>query len=136
MKNNDKMICAPIDAASAPEADFEAEENGDVVQLLQALPNEIFTPEKSKVSLPRGSQQEEDPDEYLTAIRLPSEMARVDVEMKSLNLAVEQDMKQSLSYRDWAGHNYEGSIDKGTHDIVPQTDRVNHNSMFLNLSTF
>ena len=128
------MINAPIDAASALDEDFEAEENGDVVQLLQALPNEIFTPEKSKVSRPRGSQQEEDPDEYLTAIRLPSEMARVDVEMKSLNLAVEQDMKQSLSYRDWAGHNYEGSIEKGTQDIVPQTDRVNHNSMFL--STF
>ena len=55
MKNNDKMICAPIDAASAPEADFEAEENGDVVQLLQAMPNEIFTPEKSKVSRLRSS---------------------------------------------------------------------------------
>ena len=130
------MINVPIDAAGAPDEDFEAEENGDVVQLMQAMPDEIFTPEKSKESRLRGSQQEEDPDEYLTAIRLPSEMARVDVEIKPLNvnLAVEQDMKQSLSYREWAGNNYEGSIEKGMHDIVPQTDRVNHNSMFL--STF
>jgi len=55
MKNNDKMINAPIDAASALDEDFEAEENGDVVQLLQAMPNEIFTPEKSKASRLRGS---------------------------------------------------------------------------------
>ena len=62
MKNNDKMmINAPIDAASALGEEFEAEENGDVVQLLQAMPNEIFTPERRKVSRLRGSQQEEDP---------------------------------------------------------------------------
>jgi hypothetical protein len=93
MKNNEKMCYKPMEAASAPEEDHEAEENDDVVKLMQAIPNDIFSPEKSKVSRLRSSLQEEDPEEYLTAIKLPSEMARVDVEMKSLNLAVEQDMK-------------------------------------------
>lgn len=101
MKNNEKMsnlVNQPTDTADAPAEDHGVEENDDVVKLMQAIPNDIFSPDKSKASRVRSSQQEEDPEEYLTAIRLPSEMERVDAEMKSLNLAVdrvsvEQDMK-------------------------------------------
>ena len=93
MKHNEKMHCKPLDASSAPGEEHAAEENDEVVKLMQAIPNDIFSPEKSKVSRLRSSQQGEDPEEYLTAIKLPSEIARVDVEMKALNLAVEQDMK-------------------------------------------
>ena len=81
----------PIDTTSALEEGDEVEENDDVVKLMQAIPNDIFlsSPDKSKASRLRSSQQAEDPEEYLTANKLPTEMEGVDAEMKSLNLAVE-----------------------------------------------
>jgi len=64
MKNNEKMsrsinkpiMDSKIDTASAPEEEYEADENDDVVKLMQAIPNDIFlsspgqTHEKSKAS--------------------------------------------------------------------------------------
>jgi hypothetical protein len=45
-----KLMNKPIDTTSAPDEDYEAEENDDVVKLMQAIPNDIFSPEKSKAS--------------------------------------------------------------------------------------